>query len=583
MASSGNFSTWNPLRYSSTSGITYSDGNCKVETTTGYPTCMNNFAPQTGKWYIEFYNHENNGYNVLGIVQQSSITKYGNWLPDEVYQKQYLFYSHNGNKARRNADGSGTSSSYGSSWGSGNQIIGCALDLDNGKVWWSLNGTFQASGDPAAGSNSAFDDLDTTDGFFMAYSDYNGGADGIMGINCGQDSTFGGAITAGGNADANGFGDFKYAPPSGFLALCSANLPTSDDIDPAQTDDDYPSKQFGSVLYTGNGSSNAITGLGFQPDLVWGKCRSHAQAGILIDSSRGQGLLFSSETSAEQTSNGPFMTSYDSDGFTLASSGSNPNDSGRTYVAWCWRANGGTTATNNDGNTTTTIQANSDAGFSIVTWSGTGTNSRTLGTGLSKQAEFVIVKNRADTCSWIVYHHQANGGAQPNDYGVVLLNSHVAYSEGSGALTYWDISEWSNSVFSVGGDNCVNGSSDNMLAYCWHSVEGYSKFGSYVGNGNADGPFVYTGFRPRMIYLKSVSGGAEWTVFDTARETYNQMEDILQWDITNAETQLANDKIDFLSNGFKLRGAGGGRTNQSGHTYIYGAWGDVPFKYNNTF
>jgi len=426
--------------------------------------------------------------------------------------------------------------------------------------------------------------ISATEVYHIVCSFTGGSASAVhMNINCGHDSTGASDFSAGGNADANGFGDFQHSPPSGFLALCSANLPISDDIDPAQTDDDYPSKQFGSVLYTGNGSSNAITGLGFQPDLVWGKCRSHAQAGILIDSSRGQGLLFSSETSAEQTSNGPFMTSYDSDGFTLASSGSNPNDSGRTYVAWCWRANGGTTATNNDGNTTTTIQANSDAGFSIVTWSGTGTNSRTLGTGLSKQAEFVIVKNRADTCSWIVYHHQANGGAQPNDYGVVLLNSHVAYSEGSGALTYWDISEWSNSVFSVGGDNCVNGSSDNMLAYCWHSVEGYSKFGSYVGNGNADGPFVYTGFRPRMIYLKSVSGGAEWTVFDTARETYNQMEDILQWDITNAETQLANDKIDFLSNGFKLRGAGGGRTNQSGHTYIYGAWGDVPFKYNNTF
>ena len=162
--------------------------------------------------------------------------------------------------------------------------------MDNGKVWWSLNGTFQASGDPAAGSNSAFDDLDTTDGFFMAFSDYNGGASGTMGINCGQDSTFGGAISAGGNADDNGFGDFKYAPPTGFLAMCSANLPISADIDPAGDGgaDENPTKQFGIVTYTGNSTTGqTITGLGFKPDLVWAKMTSSSQRNFLTDTSRG--------------------------------------------------------------------------------------------------------------------------------------------------------------------------------------------------------------------------------------------------------------------------------------------------------
>jgi hypothetical protein len=324
--------------------------------------------------------------------------------------------------------------------------------------------------------------------------------------------------------------------------------------------------------------------MGCQPDLVWAKCRSHAQSNFLSNTSRGiNKFLFSDQIAAEASGGGyaSVYSSFDSDGFTLGTSGSGPNDNTRTYVAWGWRANGGTTASNSDGNVTTTVQANAKAGFSIVTWTGTASNSRTLGTGLSKQAELVFVKN-LDNGSYttIVYHHNMKNGGLPNDYGILQLHGTNAYSEGSGALTYWDISEWSDSVFSVGGDVGVNGSGNNMLAYCWHGVEGYSKFGYYKGNYATDGTFIYTGFRPRMLFVKRSDAANSWFVWDTERTTYNKMNSYLYWDLSNAEeTGYA---IDALSNGFKIRGQNNA-TNNNGGFFIYGAWGDVPFKYGNTF
>ena len=177
--------------------------------------------------------------------------------------------------------------------------------------------------------------------------------------------------------------------------------------------------------------------------------------------------------------------------------------------------------------------------------------------------------------SWWVYHY--NDGT----LGYLKLAGADSFTTGTAGFGAHPTS----SVFTMGsvGNSMPNDTSTEVIAYVWADVEGFQKFGTYEGNGSADGTFIYTGFRPRMVFLKQIDGAAEWTVFDTARETHNQMEDILQWDLDNAETQLANDKIDFLSNGFKLRGAGGGRTNQSGRTFVYGAWGDVSFKYGNTF
>ena len=580
MASSGSFSTWNNLRYSSTSGITYSEGNCKVETTSGYPTCMNNFAPKSGKWYVEFYNHENNGYNVLGIVQQESIDNgdYGNWLPDGVTNKQFLYYSHNGNKST-----SGVNTSYGSSWGSGNQIIGCALDLDNGKVWWSKNGVFQASGDPAAGTNAAFDNLDTSDGFYMAFSDYNGGADGIMGINCGQDSTFGGATTAGGNADDNGFGDFKYAPPTGFLAMCTANLPIATALDPAETDDDFPSKQFGEVLYTGNSTNgHAITGLGFQPDLVWIQRRSGGSSfgNGIIDSSRGVGVgLYPDRTDADTSFTSDFQ-SFDSDGFTLkAGSSMNINNSGSPFVAHCWRANGGTTTSDSSGSITVTRQTNDVSKFSILTYTGNGSSGSTIAHGLGVKPAMTIIKQRNSTNGWNVWH-QGNNNGDYDSFGE--LNSNAGWYQNQGSNGPYT-ADPTSSLLTLSAYGQVNGSGNTYVAYVWADVEGMQKFGFYEGNGNENGPYIYMGFRPRLVVIKAADSTQMWAVCDTARETANPLgEKILQWNTSDAEFDASGFNFDIVSNGIKIRKSDT-NINSSGATFLYMAWGDVPFKYANSF
>ena len=304
----------------------------------------------------------------------------------------------------------------------------------------------------------------------------------------------------------------------------------------------------------------------------------------MIDSSRGgASRLYSDLYGAADTSTAT-ISAFGADGFT-ATGGAFNNDSGKTCGAWCWRMNGGTTATNNDGNVTTTVQANSAAGQSIVQWTGTGTNSRTLGTGLSKKAEFIMVKDiSTGTYYWVLYHKNANGGSLPGDYGVVYLNANSAYSSGSGALTYWDVSEFTDSVFSVGGSGGTNTSGNSMLAYCFHSVEGYSKFGYYEGNGDADGPFVYTGFRPSMIFFKRTDSTSGWTCVDTARYTNNDDDGPgrIEWNTSSTEVTggSALRDMDVLSNGVKIRSSNG-NINASGGDYIFGAWADVPFKYNN--
>ena len=582
MASSGNFCTLNPLAQPNSG--TYSEGNLLfTHTTADWRTSSGTLAVSSGKWYWEAYQYESlsgNGFPV-GIYDISGgklVSNQASAYPGRTtstYGLGYAVYSNSGTYASKYTNQTETNTSL--SIGVSGDVWQCALDLDNNKLWFGKNNSWDNSANPALGTNQSYA-IDSGKEYVPVTCSYNDSGSENFPQNFGQDSTFSGRISAGGNADGNGFGDFKYAPPSGFLALCSANLPISADIDPAQTSDDYVGgKQFNCVTYTGNASTNAITGLGFKPDLVWVKVRNNASASYMADSSRGTNKTLSSTLNEEERTEAN-LTSFDTDGFTLSSHSSyinNWNQNTWTYVGWGWKANGGTTASNTSGDINSTTQANTKSGFSIVTYTGNGSSAQSIGHGLSSGApELIFVKNRSQGDDWAVYHVGAGNAAH------LILNSYAAQVTSS---AYWGSFTPTTTLFKVGSDHKLNASSENYVAYLWHGVEGSSRFSTYTGNGNADGPFVYTGFRPRMVFLKSISGGAEWTVFDTARETYNQMEDILQWDLANAETQLANDKIDFLSNGFKLRGAGGGRTNQSGHTYVYGAWGDVPFKYNNTF
>ncbi len=580
MGANTNFATWNSQHYQggSSSTTTFSEGNCRVGTTSGgYPVQISNFAfPATGKYYIELNNIVNNNYHCFGIVRQINV-EYGNHLLDGTGAYQYQAW--NGQK-RGNG---GSSSSYGSSWTSVGDVIGLAFDADNGKIWWSKNGTFQASGDPAAGSNEAFSGLDASETYYFGWSDYYTNNPGTVHINCGQDSSFSNSKTSGSaNAtDSNGFGDFYYTPPTGFLALGSASVPVSDDIDPAQTSTNYPSKQFGIVTYTGNSSTNAVTGLNLQPDLLWVKKRSGAGTNYLSDTSRGiNKFLFSNGTDAEQTGGGyaSIYSAFGTDGFTLGSSATGPNDSGATYVAWGWKANGGTTTSDSSGDITVTRQTNDKSKFSILTYTGNGSSGSTIAHGLGVKPAMTIIKQRNSSNGWNVWHQGYNNGDY-DSFGELNSNSGWNANQGSnGPYT----ADPTTSLLTLSAYGQVNGSSNTYVCYTWADVEGMQKFGSFEGNSNANGPFVYTGFRPRLVFVKAADATENWQVRDTARSTFNADSQVrIYWNSNAAEGSASTaSPIDFLSNGFKVRGS---NTEINGATMVYGAWGDVPFKYNNTF
>jgi hypothetical protein len=584
MASSGNFPTLNPLYRGQrgTSSNYYpiiTQGNTRAHSSSSSDALQISTVEnlKTGKWYWEWCIQDNQGDKLMHSgAADSRRDQWDYKAASATYGAEQSIHFHTYFQiVEKNGSDTGAYSSSGSSH-SVDDVFGIALDTDNGKFYVHKNGTYYASGNPATGANPGATwtpASEYTDGF-TPYFTTSGGTDADGILNFGQDSTFGGAISAGGNADGNGFGDFKYAPPTGFLAVCSANLPISDDIDPAQTDDNYPGKQFNVVTYTGNNGAQSVTGVGFKPDLVWLKARNGAQHHALFDSSRGVlKRLGSSRTNAEDTFSG-FLSSFDTDGFSFGGADNTQNGS-YNYVGWCWRANGGTTASNSNGAISSTVQANQAAGFSIVQWTANATSSvaTTVGHGLSKAPEFVITKSRDSAGNWCVTHTGLSSTSH-----MLFLNSSGAETDKSGNGS---MSANTSTVFSVNatdGSNAPN--TDAMVAYCWHSVDGYSKFGSYIGNGNANGPFIYTGFRPRMIFVKRSSTTGGWWVFDSARDIHNPVDQYVGWHSSGSESSGSN--FDFLSNGFKLR-TSDGDFNGSGTTIIYGAWGDVSFKYNNTF
>ena len=576
MAGNANFMTWNANKKYENTGITFKQGNTYVQTTTGYPVILSNMAPRTGKWYVEFYQNQSANYNTMGLEQVGS-EKYSSHI--QSGDNHYLYYGHNGNTRGNNS----TSTSYGSSYSTGT-IIGCALDMDNGKIYWSKDGTFQNSGNPATGTNAAHTGINTNFGYYMAFTDYNSGANGAVTINSGQDSSFAGEKSTGSaNAsDGNGFGDFYYTPPSGFLAVCSANLPTAEEIDPAETDDNYPAKNFNVLQYTGNGTGQSITGLGFKPDLLWCKMASSSQLHFLFDSQRlndrgtpTPNYLTSSANSAEQDdqtagNTNPIITSFDNDGFTLGTSGSGPNDNTRTYVTWAWKANGGTTSTNTTGTISSTVQANTNSGFSIVTYTGTGT-AATIGHGLGKAPEWIVVKNRDQADDWAVYH-------------IFNGNTHYAtLNDGSGKAdnTYWNDTTPTTSVFSVGTDHKVNASTEKYVAYCWAGVEGFSSFGGWTtASDDVKGPFIHCGFKPKFVMIKMMQTGDGWGILDSVRNTYNPRNTMVQANTTSANSTSVYYDVDFLSTGFQVTTSNAQHNHPSYDPYIYMAFADVPAKFS---
>ena len=348
----------------------------------------------------------------------------------------------------------------------------------------------------------------------------------------------------------------------------------------AYTTIDDGSAHFHTQLYTGNGSSglsitNDANAGDFQADLLWISPRSNGDNNVIFDSTRGDAKqLKANGTDAEDT-HSPARVTIESDGFDLDTTDTNYNGSSRTYVAWQWKANGGSTTTNDASATSvgtidSVYQANTTAGFSIVTYTGTG-SAATVALGLGVKPEWIVIKNRGKDEGWAVYHG-ANTSAPETDG--LSLNSTNATNDDS---DYWNDVAPTTTTFGVSGDD-RSGGSYNFVAYVFNSVQGYSKFGSYTGTGDADeGPFIYTGFKPAWVMIKETGATGSWHIFDTKRIVDNPSDSILYADTNDAEqTSQTGNPIDILSNGFKCRG-GGNDTNLDDGTYVYMAFAEHPF------
>ena len=343
-----------------------------------------------------------------------------------------------------------------------------------------------------------------------------------------------------------------------------------------------PSVHFQTQLFTGTGSSLSVTNTGnadLQPDLVWIKNRDIVASHVLTDTTRGATKsLFSDQTSGESTETQQ-LTSFNSDGFTVGTS-NNVNGNGNGSVAWQWKANGGTTVTNTDGATNgynTTVQANQTAGFSIVKFNAPfdqGNGRYNLGHGLGVKPEFIITKCSGASADWYIYHKDMGGN---NVY--LRLNLSNATSTAANRYTFYEPA-FSSTIFNMDWNNILLQNQD-FICYCFAGVQGYSKFGKYTGNGDADGPFVYTGFKPAWLMIKRISGGTGWwSINDDKRNSYNLEGQLLAANENDA--QYGSNPVDMLSNGFKIRVANANSDqNENNSEYIYMAFAQNPFVATN--
>lgn len=533
----GNYCTWNPVDRYDTTYVTLSKGNLNVRSTGAISSPGGTIGtPSSGKWYWE----------ISFPVVTTSTTVVVGFKQIDAYAPDYPgydlgSYAYRGS-AIKQANGAG-GASYGATYGT-SDVIGVAIDADAGTATFYKNGASQGI---------AFTGLTGT------YTPHVGVLNSIGNI------TF--ALNAGQRS-------FAYAAPSGFKALCTANLPAPT-IVKSNTVMDV-------ALYTGNGSTQTISGLGFSPDLVWGKSRSSAAWWhILVDTVRGAGRTLSSNaTNAEIGSGSDIIPILTSNGFELnVSPNGSLNENGTSYAAWCWDA-GNTTVTDNTGSIQSTRRTNASAGISIVSYTGNGTAGATVGHGLNVAPQLLINKRRSSTgttADWAVWHKSV-ADISGSSYVLFLNTTDAALS----ASNRFNSTAPTSSVFTLGNADATNYNGGTFATYCFAPVAGYSSFGSYTGNGSSDGPFVYTGFRPRWIMIKrsdAASVTIGWRIIDTARMPSNSgtVGPVLAADTSGAENAGYN-VVDILSNGFKVR-VDDGNLNANNGTYVYCAFAESPFQY----
>ena len=549
-----NFPTWNSL--SSSALPTLSEGNLKNNGENN-KTLNGTFGVSTGKWYWE-----------VAVIDRSSIAPYigvtkfsmendPDASPTLAATSGRSVYRFRSTPLYKNF----TATAYANDSAHGlsdNGILGLALDLDNGTLKYYVNNTLYHTDSTIPSDGTTLYPLVTQTN--------SGGSNWNKTVaNFGQDSSFSGLHVQKGNQDGNSIGDFYYAPPSGFLALCTSNLPDVAVV---------PSEHFNTVLYTGNATNRNITNVGFAPDFTWLKARSIAYGHRLIDTVRGApNVLASQSTSAENTSETTGLTAFRTDGFTLGTS-DGLNKNGDTFVAWNWKANG-SGSSNSSGDITSTVSANADAGFSIVKYTATGTTGHTVGHGLGAIPDAMFWKSLT-TQSWNCFFPNTSMGATK---GLQLDNSGA-----QGTVANMNNTMPTSSVFSLGANGAAHnafadGVGQAYIVYCFKSIEGYSKCSSFVGNGSADGVFVYTGFRPMLVLTKQSSTTGSWTIHDAKRDIDNPLFNELIANGSDAD-HTSDADMDFTSNGFKIRRASG-QFNTNGATVIYLAFAETPFKYSN--
>jgi hypothetical protein len=522
-ATAANYCVLNPL-----TPVKASILNANLTVNAGNRYSIATIGMSSGKWYAEMTVTTAGTESSCGIATQPDVV--GAYVGNNT--NSWGYYNSNGEKYNNSIG-----VTYGATYTTGD-VIGIAFDADAGTLIFYKNNTSQGT---------AFTGL-TSGPYYFAISGRTSGTPNNCSINFGQQP-------------------FAYTPPTGFVALNTFNLPTPTIGATAST---LASKNMNIALYTGTGSSQSIAGLGFQPDWTWIKGRSGATDHGLYDAVRGVQNQLESNTTTAETAEATGLTAFGSDGFTVGAL-AQLNTSSATYVGWNWKANGAGSS-NTAGSITSTVSANTSAGFSVATFTTpSGYSTGTVGHGLGVTPSMIIVKNRtapSGANNWNTYHSSIG------NTGALYLNSTSATVTSS---SFWNNTSPTSTVFTIGSNLYA---STDYVAYCFAQIAGYSAFGSYVGNGVADGPFIYTGFRPRYFILKNIISAQSWSVQDTSRSPYNVASAVLLPNSSSAEL-TGTDFIDILSNGFKIRHSSSGNNNNSGDTYIYMAFAENPFKYAN--
>ena len=533
-ATASNYCTLNPLAL----GSDLSQGNLRKSGSVR--TSLGTMILQNGKYYFEITIQDSNGNGGVGVKQSTA-------FPLQNYDtSKGATYFANGEYKIEGATQTSGFSSY-----TNGDVLGIAVDTTQSpaKIWFAKNNTWQGTGNPSTAGYSL------TSGFeyYPVFLHGSGSSSTTGSVNFGQRP-------------------FAYTPPTGYKELNTFNLPTPTIA--------QGNKHFDAKTWSGNSSTQSIP-LEFAPDLIWNKSRNAGSGHSWWDVLRGTGAQLSSQETAAETTGHNAITSFSSNAISLGVDNTGTyngrtNETGRTYVGWVWNA-GDSTVTNTSGSISAQVRANPTAGFSIVTYTGTGSNA-TVGHGLGAEPQFIIVKNRTDgTPNWYCYSKYLDA-TSPQNYTLYLSLTNARDS----ATAFWNNTAPTPSVFTVGTSSGVNGSTNAMVAYCFTPIAGYSAFGSYTGNGSTDGPFIYLGFRPRFVIIKgSDYSGADWTMYDSARNTYNALtSELVPNNATSENNYSGAARMDFVSNGIKLRTAGAG-VNASGYTYIYMAFAENPFKYAN--